>query len=135
VSNCKSLSMTAMTSLLFCVLTSSLASADKLMEGWGTHSCKYVTDHVPLGAGWGSDAVTQGIISWIEGFASGANVAMTGAQKKYWDLDTISIDEQWGYVMDYCRRNPDQDLVRAVDDMVVHRMRLVPVPQPSSPSK
>jgi hypothetical protein len=119
--------MTAMTSLLFCALMSSLATAhNDNIEGIGSIPCKEVSDKVPPGTGWGSNDFNRMIMSWIEGFVSGANAALIGAQKKYWDLGTISIDEQWGYVMDYCRRNPDRELVRGVKDMLVHRMRLVP---------
>jgi hypothetical protein len=54
-------------------------------------------------------------------------------QKQYFDLSTISYDEQWAYVLDFCRRNPEVDFSHAVDDMMVKRVRLIVGAAPTSP--
>jgi hypothetical protein len=110
-------------------------AAGRTIEGVGTLVCKDVTDKIPYGQGWGADSYTTFVMSWIEGFASGVN---TGAnadkiedQTIYFDLNTISLDEQWAYVLDVCRRNPNLDLSQAVVDMLTTRMPL----KKATPSK
>ena len=46
-------------------------------------------------------------MDWMQGFISGINITAF-ERKKYYNLKAISIDEQWGYVIDFCHRNPDK---------------------------
>jgi hypothetical protein len=124
-------SLIAPLSFLLCAMIGLHAFADGLIgEGVGSLECKEITDKIPYGQGWGANGFTQGVMSWFEGFASGLNAMKAEKDKTYFDLSSISVDEQWAYVLDVCRRNPSLDIAHAVDDMMVHRMRLIKVPAP-----
>jgi hypothetical protein len=64
-------------------------------------------------------------MSWMQGFTSGVNAVKIGSQKLYFDLSTISYDEQWSYVLDFCRRNPSVYFDHAVDQMMVDRLHVI----------
>jgi hypothetical protein len=118
-----------MTSLLIGgVLLSTRARADDVMiAGHGAQPCIFLNANIRAGEGWSSNALTQGVMSWMQGFVSGANALKRETDKSYFDLGSISRDEQWGYVLDFCRRNPSVDFSHAVSDMMVNRLRLVHV--------
>jgi hypothetical protein len=103
------------------------ARADVIISGFGARPCATVNANVQPGDGWAKNALTEGLMSWLQGFASGVNVVKEAMQKQYYDLDTISRDEQWAYVLEYCRRNPNKDFGQAVDDMITRRLRVIPM--------
>jgi hypothetical protein len=110
------------------LLTGSQADAEEAaMSGYGGAPCAKINADVPLGTGWGKDIITHSIMSWMQGFIAGSNYIAMRATKNYYNLGTISNDEQWGYVMDYCRRNPDKQFFQAVLDLMVKRLGVLPV--------
>ena len=117
--------------LLPLAVLSSQPRAEIFMEGHGVNSCAFLNTNVRPGEGWAKDAVTQGVLSWVQGFMSGVNVVNRETSKRYFDLSTIGVDEQWGYVVEFCRRNPDRDISRAVEDLLGHRLRVIPAPKPN----
>jgi len=114
------------TALLIGMLGASHVHANDIMiAGHGAQPCAVLNANIREGEGWATNALTQGAMSWMQGFASGVNAMKSEAAKQYFDLSTISRDEQWAYVLDFCRRNPSQDFSHAVVQMIVHRLRLI----------
>jgi len=74
---------------------------------------------IPPGTGWGNDVLTGGD-GLMQGFISGINITAF-ERKKYYNLKAISIDEQWGYVIEFCHRNPDKRFYQAVLDLIAKR--------------
>jgi hypothetical protein len=52
----------------------------------------------------------------MQGFVSGVNMngLRDGVHKNYYNLGTISNEEQWGFVIGFCRRNPDKTFAHAM---------------------
>jgi hypothetical protein len=73
--------------------------------------------------GWAKDGYSLGVMAWNQGFISGTNLILREKTKRYYDIDTISRDEQWSYLLDFCRRNPQKDIGRGVLEMMVKRLR------------
>jgi hypothetical protein len=73
-----------------------------------------------------NDVLTGGMMDWMQGFISGINITAF-ERKKYYNLKAISIDEQWGYVIDFCHRNPDKRFYQAVLDLIAKRLEVPPV--------
>jgi hypothetical protein len=67
-------------------------------------------------------------LSWLLGFASGVNSVKDAYSKQYYDLSRIGGDEQWAFVVEYCRRNPNSNIAAAAEDMMLHRLRLIAAP-------
>ena len=122
------------TSIVFIVaLVTSQAYADAMIAGHGAQPCVFLNANIRSGEGWASNALNQGVMSWIQGFVSGANAVKSEAEKEYFDLDTITRDEQWAYVLDSCLRNPSQDVSHAVSDMMRRKLRIIPTTAATRP--
>lgn len=116
--------------VLSVALMTSQARAELMITGIGANPCTFLNANTRSGDGWATNAFTLGAMAWMQGFMSGANVMIREAQKKIYDLDTISRDQQWAYVMEFCRRNPDRNISRAVEDLMLRRLRIMPAAIP-----
>jgi hypothetical protein len=113
------------------IMISQVSAGDILIAGYGATPCATLNASIQSGDGFAKNALTQGAMSWMQGFVSGANAIKIEATKEYFDLSTISYDEQWAFVLGSCRRNPSQDFSRAVEDMMLHRLRTLRAPPPT----
>jgi hypothetical protein len=116
--------------LLPLVTLSSRLYADILIAGHGANSCAFLNANVRPGDGWAKDSFTEGVFSWVQGFMSGVNVVNREDSKRYFDLSAVGRDEQWAYVLEFCRRNPDRDISRAAEDLLV-KLQVIPAPKPN----
>jgi hypothetical protein len=114
----------------------SQASADDIMiAGIGSQPCTSLIANILLGDGFAANGFTKGYMSWMQGYVSGANAVKINSEKKFFDLSTVSYDEQWAFFVESCRRNPGQPIFAAVEDMMLHRLRVIPAPPPNRPVK
>ena len=103
-------------------LMASPAPSDTAVSGFGARECKFLNAHTRPGNGWSENALTQSVMSWVQGFVSGVNVLKMGGEKKFFDLSAISVDEQWTFIVTYCRRNPTKLISHAADDLIFRRL-------------
>jgi hypothetical protein len=101
------------------------AFAGTFMAGMGATPCSVLVANTREGEGWAKDGYSLTVMAWGQGFLSGTNLILREKTKRYYDIDTISRDEQWSYLLDFCRRNPKKDIGRGVLDMMVTRLRTV----------
>jgi hypothetical protein len=106
----------------------SYARADLFIVGLGAQPCAVINASVRPGDGYGASAFTKGAMSWLQGYASGVNAIKAELRKNYFDLSTISLDQQWAHAVDFCRRNPGKDFSEAVQDMML-RLSVISTPQ------
>jgi hypothetical protein len=99
------------------------ASAGTFMAGIGATPCTVLLANAREGDGWAKDGYSLGVMAWNQGFISGANLILREKTKRYYNIDTISRDEQWSYLLDFCRRNPQKDVGRGVLEMMMKRLR------------
>jgi hypothetical protein len=98
-------------------------SAGTFIAGVGATPCTVLLANTREGDGWAKDGYSLGIMAWSQGYISGANEMLRETTKKYWDIDSVSRDEQWSYLLNYCRRNPQQDIFRGVQEIIQKRLR------------
>jgi hypothetical protein len=109
-------------SLVFiAVLITSPAVGETAVSGIGARDCEFMNSNVPVGSGWAKNVFNQSVMSWIQGFASGINILKIQVEKKFFDLATVSVDEQWAIVVAYCRRNPTRLISHAANDLLLQR--------------
>lgn len=111
------------------VLVASPASAEMIFAGAGAKKCELVNANVPAGTGYTQNAFTMSLITWVQGFVSGMNAARGASVKKFYDLDSISIDEQWAFVVAYCRGNSEQAIYMAATELMFKRLVDKPLPK------
>jgi hypothetical protein len=110
--------------LLLCAPPAFQCAANEVaIAGYGTLPCLQFNVAVKRGAGWADNAITQGVMSWAQGFMSGVNLLKLQDEHKLFDLGAVSIEEQWAYLVTYCRNNPADEVGLAVDDLI---MRMLP---------
>jgi len=68
------------------------------------------------------------IFSWIQGYLSGMNGMLFTLKRDptaaMFDLQAMSADEQWAYIVAYCRLNPGAAIVTGVMELAgKHLMR------------
>lgn len=97
------------------------------MSGIGTQDCKGLNSNVRAGSGFMENQVSMSAMSWVQGFISGINVMKLQLEKKFFDLASISVDEQWAFVAAYCRSNPTKSIDHAVDDLIWKRLVVKPL--------
>jgi hypothetical protein len=92
------------------------------MSGAGSQRCSYLTSRTKPGSHLQESSITGMVFGWAQGFMSGMNAgkADTGF---YFDLSSVSIEEQWAFITEYCRQNPSKQIVDAVIELVSKRLQ------------
>jgi hypothetical protein len=109
------------------LITSQAFADDTFLAGLGAQTCSFLNANIQPGDGWAKNTLTMGVMSWAQGFVSGSNATMKEIRNKYFDLGTVSRDEQWAFILESCRRKPTQDISHAVYEMMFARLRIRPV--------
>jgi hypothetical protein len=62
------------------------------------------------------------IFTWVQGYISGMNGVLLNLKSATFDLQAISAEQQWAYIVAYCRANPNAAIVAAVMDLASKRL-------------
>jgi hypothetical protein len=110
------------TLVLAATLTVSTAAGETAVSGVGATPCSDLNLNVRPGSGYMDNTYTTSVMSWVQGFVSGINVVKLQAEKRFFDLASIDVDEQWAFVVAYCRRNPAKSISHAANDLIFRRL-------------
>ena len=102
-----------------------------LISGMGTLSCSTLTEQLVPGQGYGQSKLSVAVFSWVQGFSSALNSVGIMQNGHFFDLRSITEDEQWSHIVKFCQRNPDGRVFEAARDMIASRLKIEP--RPSSP--
>jgi hypothetical protein len=94
------------------------ATAELAFAGAGAQQCSAINSNAIPGRGSTQNTMTLMIFSWIQGYMSGFNSFQLLTQRSTsFDLGAVSPEAQWEYVVSYCRSNPHEGIVRALQEM------------------
>jgi hypothetical protein len=79
------------------------------ISGIGAQRCAILTARVTAGA---NPNDTAALLTWIEGFISGLN--MNAENDFYYDLTSVTTEQQTAQVLGYCRNHPSEAVMNAV---------------------
>jgi hypothetical protein len=84
-------------------LASSLAFGEGMyLSGAGSKRCSYLNSRAKPGSRFQESPVTAAVFSWAQGFMSAMNMSAIAASKagtsSYFDLSSISVEEQWAFI-------------------------------------
>jgi hypothetical protein len=101
------------------------------ISGMGTVSCEKLLEQTAPSLGYGQSKFTVAAFSWVQGYLSALNVvAISQAGVFFANLRTITEDEQWTNIQDFCRRNPERFVIDAAQEIIKTRLKTeVALPQ------
>lgn len=95
-----------------------------VVSGLGTLACANLTAQVRPDDGYKVSNVATAALSWVQGYVSAWNVIGIIKGGRFADLTSLSVDEQWSYVSDFCRRNPDGFVLDAARALLATRLKM-----------
>ncbi len=116
----------AMPLLLAAVASLGNATANEepiVVAGMGTVSCGKLLEHVRPGEAYGQTPLTVAAFSWVQGYMSALNIVGIAQAGVFADLRTISEDEQWANIIDFCQRNADRFVIDAAQQIMKTRLK------------
>src|SRR3974390_2049861 len=89
-------------------LATSLAHGEPVVvAGMGTQSCANLNVQTRPELGYGQNPFAEAAFSWVQGFVSAWNVVEIVRDNRFADLTSLTFDEQWSRISEFCRKNPD----------------------------
>ena len=102
-----------------------------VISGTGTLSCERLTGETLHGQGYAQSKLTVATFSWVQGYLSALNVVAIAQAGVFADLRTITEEEQWTDILEFCRRNPDRFVIDAAQEIMKTRLKIeIALPQP-----
>jgi hypothetical protein len=102
-----------------------------VISGMGTLGCEKLLEQVSPSQGYGQSKLTVAAFSWMQGYLSALNVVALSRAGIFANLRTISEDEQWANILDFCRRNPEAFVIDAAQEIAKTRLKMeIAFPQP-----
>ena len=106
-------------------LATSLAHAEPIVvAGMGTQSCANLNAQTRIELGYGQNGFAAAAFSWVQGFVSAWNTVEIFRGNRFADLTSLTFDEQWSRVADFCRKNPDGFVFDAAQNLIAGGLRL-----------
>ena len=100
------------------------------VAGMGTVSCGKLLEQTAPSLGYGQSKFTVAAFSWVQGYLSALNVVAISQAGVFANLRTITEDEQWTNIQDFCRRNPERFVIDAAQEIIKTRLKTeVALPQ------
>jgi len=96
--------------------------ADMMFAGAGAGTCSSFISPPPS---FDRNTVNTSVFTWVQGFISGMNglaINLPGVTPLF-DLEMVSLDAQWGYLLAYCKANPNAQIAAAAIDLAVTRLK------------
>jgi hypothetical protein len=102
-----------------------------VISGMGTLGCGKLLEQIAPNEGYAQSKLSLAAFSWVQGYLSALNIIAMSQAGVFADLRTISEDEQWTNIMDFCRRNPEGFVIDAAQEIVTTKLRVeIAFPQP-----
>jgi hypothetical protein len=100
------------------------------ISGMGTVSCVKLLAEIAPSLGYGQSKFTVAAFSWVQGYLSALNVVAISQAGVFANLRTITEDEQWTNIQDFCQRNPERFVIDAAQEIIKTRLKTeVALPQ------
>lgn len=93
------------------------ATQPLITKGIGTSTCAKLAADLKPAEGL-NNPVNLMLYSWAQGYISAANVALLEAEGKHVDLNTLDENKVLTGLLDYCKANPDERPVMAIDELI-----------------
>jgi hypothetical protein len=107
------------------MLATCIAHAEpSVISGVGTLGCSTLTAQTPPGSGYGQNNLTMAVFSWVQGYLSAWNVVGIMQSGRFADLTSISANEQWYHIVEFCLRNPDGFVLDAAREILATRLKM-----------
>jgi hypothetical protein len=109
----------------FFMLATIVAHAEpSVISGMGTLGCSTLTAQTPPGSGYGQNNLTMAVFSWVQGYLSAWNVVGIMQSGRFADLTSITANEQWSGIVEFCQRNPDGFVLDAAREILATRLKM-----------
>ena len=106
-------------------LWASSTRAEMGFAGAGAQQCSTLNTHATPGADSSQNMATMLLFTWVQGFLSGMNATAYNVPQTrggLFDLEKISHQMQWKYLVAYCQANPNAAIVSAAIDLGTKRL-------------
>jgi hypothetical protein len=97
--------------------TSDARAEPLVTQGIGTSNCARLTTDLKPSEGL-NNPVNLMLYSWVQGYASAANISMLEGGTKHVDISALDEQKVLSLVLDFCKANPDRKPVNAVDEFI-----------------
>src|ERR1700736_2834814 len=88
-----------------------------LISGVGTFGCSEVTRQLVPTQGLGQSKLSVAVFSWVQGYISALNLIGLSQKGQFADLKSVTEDEQWSHIVQFCQENPDGFVIDAAQEM------------------
>lgn len=113
-------------------LATTLAYAEPVVvAGLGTQACANLNAQTKLDLGYQQNGLAAATLSWVQGFVSAWNVVEVFRDGRFADLTSLTVDEQWLRIVDFCRKNPDGFVFDAAQNLIASGFRMKAASPPS----
>lgn len=117
---------------IMAVLATSSVGHSQEESTWGSgvmaSKCSRLMEGIPDNASVGRHPLAFAMLSWTEGYITGANMNLPKGVARF-DLNSLTPIELWASIYGFCKRNPDQLGMAAVIDTMSKLSRIGPEPQ------
>jgi hypothetical protein len=103
-----------------------------VVAGMGTQACANLNARTQPDLGYAQNSVATAAFSWVQGYVSAWNVIGIVKSGRFADLTSLTADEQWSRLADFCRKNPDGFVFDAARDILAKGLRMetvIPIDQ------
>jgi hypothetical protein len=95
-----------------------------VVAGMGTQSCAGLNARTQPGLGYGQNSAATAAFSWVQGYVSAWNVIGIVKSGRFADLASLTADEQWSRIAEFCRNNPKGFVFDAARDILAKGLRM-----------
>jgi hypothetical protein len=100
-------------------LTTGLAHGEPVVvAGLGTQPCASLNAQTRRDLGYAQNGLAAATLSWVQGFVSAWNVVEIVRAGRFVDLTSLTVDEQWSRIAEFCRKNPDGFVFDAAQNLI-----------------
>ena len=95
-----------------------------VVAGLGTQPCASLNARTQAGLGYAQNTAATAAFSWVQGYVSAWNVIGIVNSGRFADLNSLTADEQWLRIAEFCRQNPDGFVFDAARDLLATGLRM-----------
>ncbi len=95
-----------------------------VVAGLGTQPCTLLNAQTRLDLDRGQNGRTAATLSWVQGFVSAWNVVEIVRAGRFADLTSLTIDEQWSLIIEFCQKHPDGFVLDAAQSLIATGLKL-----------
>jgi hypothetical protein len=95
-----------------------------VVAGMGTQPCTVLTARTRIELGYAQNGLAGTAFSWVQGYVSAWNAVEIVRAGRFADLTSLTFDEQWSRIAEFCRRNPDGFVFDAAQNLIATGLKL-----------